>query len=219
MFETEDGRFTFGWAPRKKAARPQLLEVPEMLRPILRGWWKGHGQPSSGFVFPALRGKRTGEGEKTTRHAAAMRRDLRRAFGLEVWDAATRKWKRSGRAMTARERELLEGTDMVRRVDFHSWRRAFNQALADAGVNLQQAQALAGHSSMEAHQRYLKNTGAMRRMPPAALPQCLPNRPEAPSGWQDGLPGMARTQPKTADPDCAPRAIRTHDHRIRSSGP
>jgi integrase len=163
MLETEDGRFTFGWDPRKKAARPQLLEVPEMLRPILRDWWKGHGQPSSGFVFPALRGKRAGKGEKTTRHAAAMRRDLRRAFGLEVWDAAKRKWKPSGRAMTPRERELLDGTDMVRRVDFHSWRRAFNQALADAGVTLQQAQALAGHSSMEAHQRYLKNTGAMRR--------------------------------------------------------
>jgi len=39
-FETEDGRFAFGWAPRKKTARPQLLEVPEMLRPILRDWWE-----------------------------------------------------------------------------------------------------------------------------------------------------------------------------------
>jgi hypothetical protein len=79
---------------------------------------------------------------------------------------------------TARERELLEGTEQVRPVDFHSWRRMFNQALANAGVNLQQAQALAGHSSLEAHQRYLTNTSIMRRMPIAALPalavQALP---------------------------------------------
>lgn len=38
-FETEDGRFSFGWAPRKKTARPQQLIVPQMLRPILRDWW------------------------------------------------------------------------------------------------------------------------------------------------------------------------------------
>ena len=38
-FETDGGRFTKGWAPRKKSARPQLLGVPEMLRPILVDWW------------------------------------------------------------------------------------------------------------------------------------------------------------------------------------
>jgi hypothetical protein len=67
---------------------------------------------------------------------------------------------------------------------------------------------------MEAYQRYLKNTGAMRRMPPAALAQW--SAQSSTSDWQDGLPGTARTQPKTADPAGAPRAIRTHDHWIRS---
>jgi integrase len=179
-FETDGGRFSHGWAPRRKTARPQLLEVPAMLRPILGDWWQRAGRPTSGLVFPALLGKHAGKGEKVgVSHAEAMRRDLRRAFGIEVPKSEERKrgektvtvhtWTQA-REPTPRERELLEGTDTVRPVDFHSWRRAFNQALADAGTNAQQAQALAGHSSLEAHQRYLTNTAKMRRMPLAALP-------------------------------------------------
>lgn len=55
-------------------------------------------------------------------------------------------------------------------MDFHSWRRAFVQALADAEVNAQTAMVLAGHSSMGAHQRYLANAGKAREVPEAALP-------------------------------------------------
>ena len=29
-----------GWAARKKTQRPQRLEIPPMLRPILRDWWE-----------------------------------------------------------------------------------------------------------------------------------------------------------------------------------
>lgn len=84
--DIEEGGFSFGWAPRKKTARPQLLEVPEMLRPILRDWWKRQGKPKAGLVFPALTGKEAGVGPKTgVSHAEALRRDLLRAFGVEVW--------------------------------------------------------------------------------------------------------------------------------------
>src|SRR5690606_14918725 len=55
-------------------------------------------------------------------------------------------------------------------VDFHSWRRAFVQALAEAEVNAQQAAALAGHSSLAAHARYLHATAKARELPEAALP-------------------------------------------------
>jgi hypothetical protein len=66
---------------------------------------------------------------------------------------------------------LFSETEFTLPVDFHSWRRAFNQALADAGVNAQQAKGLAGHSSMAAHERYLRNSQKTLTVPVAALPR------------------------------------------------
>lgn len=181
------GGFETGIAPRRKGAglakggRPQRLAVPEMLRAILRDWWERNGQPRSGLVFPTRRGRQPGEARKHSTHAAAFRRDLRRAFGIDALEEvqivrrdgrpSTRLVWKEARALSERERELLEETEWTRPVDFHSWRRAFNQALADAGVNAQQAQALAGHSSMAAHERYLRNSGKLRELPEAALPR------------------------------------------------
>ncbi len=173
--------FTWGWAPRRKTKRPQLLEVPKMLRPILRDWWERAGRPTSGLVFPARRGKRAGQSKTKVSHARAFRRDLRRAFGIDV--AERRDMKRSNgrplnllkwnvaRDLTPRERELFEETEFTLPVDFHSWRRAFSQALADADVNAQQASALAGHASLAAHSRYLLDSGRVRTLPERALPQ------------------------------------------------
>src|SRR5690606_26370636 len=78
-------------------------------------------------------------------------------------------WKQV-REMTPREREIFEETAYTLPVDFHSWRRAFSQALEDADVNVQQATALAGHASLEAHQRYLQRSTKVRKLPEAALP-------------------------------------------------
>lgn len=162
------GAFTWGVALRKKTARPQRIAVPEMLRPILRDWWQRAGRPTSGFVFPVLRGDRVGEAAKPgASHAFAMRRDLRHAFGIDEWREG--RWVEA-REMTPRERELLEETELTRPVDFHSWRRAFVQALADVGLNAQQAQKLAGHADLSAHERYLHNTTRTLEIPLAALP-------------------------------------------------
>ena len=38
------GAFTWGMALRRKTARPQRIEVPESLRPILRDWWTRAGK-------------------------------------------------------------------------------------------------------------------------------------------------------------------------------
>jgi len=74
------GLFTWGMALRRKTARPQRIAVPDSLRPILRDWWTRAGKPSTGLVFPALRGKRAGVGvKKGVSHAEAMRRDLQAA--------------------------------------------------------------------------------------------------------------------------------------------
>jgi hypothetical protein len=111
-------------------------------------------------------------------HAQNFRRDLEHAFGLQVskqtavgrngepighWEAA------EGREMTRRERELFGETEFTLPVDFTSRRRAFSQTLADADVSLQQAQALAGHVSMGAHERYLRNATKTRRLTAAAF--------------------------------------------------
>jgi hypothetical protein len=170
--------FAWGYAPRRKGRRlahggkPQQLQVPEPLRPLLRDWWERQGRPTTGLVFPKRRGADAGEGgRKKSSHAHAFRRDLRRVFGLEAWDAGSESWKPTGRSMTSRERTLLLESEYTLPVDFHSWRRAYNQALADAGVNAQQAKALAGHSTTAAHDRYLRNTERMRTIPTEALPR------------------------------------------------
>lgn len=75
--------------------------------------------------------------------------------------------------MTPRELELLVETEFTRPVDFHSFRRAFCQSLAATGLNAQSACALAGHASLSAHERYLRNTTRTLEIPAAAVPQLL----------------------------------------------
>jgi hypothetical protein len=50
-------------------------------------------------------------------------------------------------------------------VDFHSFRRAFASALAEAGVNVQQARHLFGHTSPLVQQRYVMGTRPCARSP------------------------------------------------------
>jgi len=185
--------FEWGYAPRKKGSnlakggKPQLLSVPEMLRPILRDWWERGGRKTSGLIFPKRRGDGVGvEARKASSHAHALRTDLRRVMGLDrpVLRTIVRKfpngterrdtrvtWQRNARPLTAREAVLFTETEFTLPVDFHSWRRSYNQALADAGVNAQQAKALAGHSTLAAHERYLQNSEKARTLPAAALPR------------------------------------------------
>jgi len=171
--------FKVGVAPRKKTERPQRIAIPPMLRPILLQWWnetrpqkQDDQQPVDGLVFPALRGKHAGQGEKHhVSHAGGLRRDLRRVFGLDTWNPETHRFEETkDRKMTSRERELLVPTDMTKPVDFHSWRRAFVQALGDAGINAQQAQALSGHLDLDAHERYLHTTRNLLTIPALSLP-------------------------------------------------
>ncbi len=171
-FDASEKGFTRGKALRRKTKKPQWITVPDMLRPILLDWWERHGRPTTGLMFPCLRGKEAGKGEKTgVSHAAAMRRDLARYFGLETLNGEGKWEPTTDREKTDRERELLEETDVTRPVDFHGWRRRFVQALADTGMSSQQAQVLAGHASLSAHERYLRNSTKTLTIPAAALPQ------------------------------------------------
>jgi integrase len=178
--DTKDGRFAHGWAPRRKTARDQKLEIAEVLRPFLRRWWELEGRPTAGLVFRVRKGERAGEQRKAGSIARALRRDLQRSFGIEAPTAVAversngrtdlRLSWRTSRAMTARERELFVETEYTRPVDFHSFRRAFKQGLADAGVDVQLAMLLSGATDAKAHQGYLTNTDKVRKVPDAALP-------------------------------------------------
>jgi site-specific recombinase XerD len=162
--------FEWGYAPRQKTRRPQLLGIPAMLRPFLRDWWERQGRPQSGVVFPARRpgkrGDRVGQQRIGVSHAAAFRRDLQHTFR----DADSKNIAGAPKPDSRRWQELFKETEYTLPVDFHSWRRAFVQALADADVNAQKASALAGHASLDAHARYLRNAGKLREIPAEALP-------------------------------------------------
>lgn len=168
------------WVPRTKGQAPQLMVTPEGVRPMLRLWWEWSGRPRSGPVFPLLRGERVGAArdEVQDSHADAFRRDLKRALGLEVWDPDAGRGQAGpigrwvpGRAPTPKEKALFEPGRYTLPVDFHSWRRAWAQALERAGVNVQTSAALTGHASdLRAHGRYLQSQTEAREVPAGAVP-------------------------------------------------
>jgi integrase len=175
-FELES--FKTVWVPRRKTARPQAMIVPEVARPILDDWYTRNGSPGpEALVFPVRRGHRAGGKKVGVSHAAGLRRDLQAAFG-----AACERGLQAPAKGSARWQELFEECEHTRPVDFHSFRRGFVQALGDAGVNAQLAQQLAGHASLEAHARYLKNSGKLREIPAAALPQITIAKRQTPLG-------------------------------------
>jgi hypothetical protein len=109
---------------------------------------------------------------------------LRDLFRAGVWRArpievaATASGTRTDLGKQARGTQLAPNardplyfeTETTLPVDFHSFRRAFSTALAEAGVNVQHAMHLAAHSDPRVHARYVMRTAAMRTVPAAALP-------------------------------------------------
>ncbi len=169
--------------PRSKTAAPETLDVPEVLRPFLRAWWERAECPTSGPVFPVRKGKRAGDFKGVgTSYAERLRRDLFRAGVVRMAPVevpATKPGTRTdlGRAVVGTKLApnprdpLYFETTVSLPVDFHSFRRAFNTALAAAGVNVQKAMKLAGHSDQKTHMRYVMDSAEMRTIPDAALPR------------------------------------------------
>ncbi len=162
--------------PRAKTDSPQAIQIPQLLRPFLHMRWVEVGQPSSGPVFPVRRGPRAGEArvQRGTSFAHALRRDLYRAHIIR--HACTRP---ESLPLEHRDAACCEGlstdplyaeTALSLPVDFHSFRRAFSSALANAGVNAQQAMRLASHTDPRTHMRYVGDSPEMRAIPDAAVP-------------------------------------------------
>jgi integrase len=182
--------FTLGWAPRQKTRRPQRLAVPYVAQTALDAWWELNSAPRTGLVFPSRRGERAGEAKIKVSHARAFRRDLRRAFGLDEWDEVRGEFVKA-REPTERERELLQPTAYTLPVDWHSWRRAYSQALADADVTAQQASALAGHASLSAHARYLASASTVRHLPEGAEPKLFVQKSAAETNQRSDESGVS----------------------------
>ena len=168
--------------PRANTRTPQALAIPGALAPFLRAWWERAGRPESGPVFPVRQGPRAGEVRATSGgFAKRLRRELFLAGivrMLPVEAPATKPGTRTDLGKHAQGTQLAPNprdplyfeTATTLPVDFHSFRRAFNTALAEAGVNVQHAMHLASHADTKTHMRYVMRTTAMRTIPDAALP-------------------------------------------------
>jgi integrase len=141
--------------PRPKTKTRDRLALPELILPALRAWWQAADCASEGPVFPERHAGRAGERRGKRSHARRLR--------IALWNAGVRRGK------TKESCELQTDTQDTKRVDFHSFRRAFNTALAGAGVNVQLAMKLAGHRNASTHMRYVHLTESTP-MPEQALP-------------------------------------------------
>ncbi len=152
---------------RAKTGDVQRLEVPSVLRPFLRGWWERAGKPTAGPVFPVRRGRRAGQARtgRGVSFAGRLRRELFKAGVVRLPPVLV-----DGKPVPHPGDPIYSDTPVSRRVDFHSFRRAYNTALAGAGVNVQTAMGLASHSDPKTHMRYVMAAEAARSVPSAALP-------------------------------------------------
>ncbi len=176
------------------------LVIPEPLRTMLHAYWTTRGKPTAGPVFPVLKGERAGERQGKRSHARELRaalwlagvhrplagltealtslHALETALAQARADGAkgeVRKLQR-GRAAAEESAQALDAIqsdcDRTRCADFHSFRRSFNTALAAAGLNVQQAMALAGHKSASTHMRYVDLLQrAPLSMPAGSIPE------------------------------------------------
>lgn len=145
--------FTVGVFQRGKTGKYQKLEIPEPMRPFLAAWWHRSGMPSDGPVFPVTKGPN--KGQFRPKRGVSYAKRLRRAL----------------RAASITRPELFNETPLTKPVDFHSFRRAFAGALAEAEVNAQTAMILTHHSDAKVHQRYVERSSKMRVIPEAAIPR------------------------------------------------
>jgi integrase len=211
MIDRDD--FAECFIPRNKTRAPQRLAIPPVLAPFLRAWWERAGKPTVGPVFPTRTGKNAGKHKRPENsYAKRLRRDLFRAgiYRMPPVDVPASKpgtrtdlgFKAEGTKLAPHPLDALYfETATTLPVDFHSFRRAFNTALAEAGVNVQHAMHLAAHADPKVHARYVMHTARMREIPAAALPKL----PDIATARCDSIPGEGEAGGNHAERECRGR--------------
>jgi integrase len=155
----------YAWVSRPKTDTKDKHEIPESIIPVLKAWWLKHGRPRKGPVFPVRRGKTVGKKKSKNITYARKLRDALWAAGI------VRPLPGYEEATTDKERRALcllqVGSRNERPVDFHSFRRAYSTALAEANVPLQKAMRLAGHRSPATHMKYIDRVKTLSAPPEA----------------------------------------------------
>ena len=136
-----------------------------MLVPALKAWHQSQGSPASGAAFPARRGGRARQHKVAKQSYAEKLRNALWAAGI-VRPTPGYDPEHPDRALCL----IQSGSTERRPLDFHSFRRAYNTALAMAGVNVQVSMKLAGHRNPTTHMRYVLLAVTLTT-PAAALPQ------------------------------------------------
>jgi integrase len=179
-------------AKRGHVGKVQRFVVPEQMRPILLAWHELQGRPVDGPVFPVTKGDRKGAHRKErTSYAKRLRRELWRA-GI-------------------RDHAIHNDTPTSKRVDFHSFRRAFATSLAEAGIAAQRAMTLTAHNDMGTHMLYVQETSAMQTIPDAAVPALPANIVE------DSVTAVTDAQSRLAKASVFQRARRDSNPRPAAS--
>ena len=159
MVDTADWLTCF--IPRPKTAKSKKVvhrrhALPELCVRFLKEWWMSKGRPTAGFVFGVRRRRRLGDGSQL---------GDQRKKGVDY----ARRLRKALLVAGVTRYELHNETPTSLPCDFHSFRRAFCTGIAAAGVNVQVAMSLAGHSSAATHQRYVLLSEALA-VPEAAIP-------------------------------------------------
>jgi integrase len=176
---------------RHRGRKQERLSLGVLAR-VLQAWWSSHGRPSAGPVFPCRRGPRAGMPKVRMSYAEPLRNALWAAgvhrpmagFGpaFERWQVLLAAAERDRKVIAAAEEQaralclIQSGSNDFLPLDFHSFRRAYNTALADEGVNVQEAMALAGHRSPTTHMVYVDLAQRTALAAPAAALPALPAR-------------------------------------------
>jgi site-specific recombinase XerD len=180
---------------RRKAAKQGSKAVARQLYPLgdtvlpafLRYWHARHAKNAGAaptlesVLFPVRRDRGRGESRLGARRnsstwARALRRDIKRAFGLEVLEKG--EWKDRTKdnekpiEYPRRLRELLEGTDDRRPLWFHNARNAA-AVVAERHERLKAAARFTGHASGSMLQHYRAMAGEIDVVP--VLPELIPD--------------------------------------------
>lgn len=192
----------------------ELTGEAAQLVPFLAAWWRRHGCPTEGPVFPVRRGKRAGlHKARGSSYAKALRNALWEARVVRPQPGYAQARPEDRRALCAIQAGVAKKRAAL---DFHSFRRAWVTAtLATPGLSAAESARLADHSDQATHWRYQRDD--KHRVIPKGV---LPTLPQLPGTQPRGVLAVTVAKPsshsqKSSMLSGASAAIRTRDLRLR----